>query len=57
MSRRKFLTDYRTQIDATIRAKHGMQSYADSLNDTDRWVWILNDEGLYNFARSVGVKV
>ena len=26
-------------------------------NDTERRLWILNDEGLYNWARSEGVKV
>ena len=26
-------------------------------NDKDRRQWILNDEGLYNWARSEGVKI
>ena len=28
-----------------------------SLNDSERRLWILNDEGLYNWARSSGVKI
>jgi hypothetical protein len=27
------------------------------LNDAERRLWILNDEGLYNWAKSEGVKV
>ena len=30
---------------------------ATPLNDAERRLWILNDEGLYNWARSEGVKV
>ena len=26
-------------------------------NDEDRRLWILNDEGLYNWARSEGVRI
>lgn len=28
-----------------------------SLNDTERRAWILNDEGLYDWARQEGVKI
>ena len=28
-----------------------------TLNDEERRQWILNDEGLYNWARSEGVKI
>jgi len=28
-----------------------------NLNDRERRLWILNDEGLYNWAKSEGVKV
>ena len=27
------------------------------LNDEDRRLWVLNDEGLYNWARSEGVRI
>lgn len=27
------------------------------LNDSERRLWILNDEGLYNWARSEGVRI
>lgn len=30
---------------------------APSLNDEERRQWILNDEGLYNWARSEGVRI
>lgn len=28
-----------------------------SLNDTERRMWIMNDEGLYNWARSEGCNI
>ena len=51
---RKFIRENRKEIDAHIRS---ICSNVGSLNDNDREQWISNDEGLYNWARSCGVKV
>ena len=56
MSLKQFIRINRPQLDDAIRAalhaRGGLQ-----LNDSDRAEWILNDEGLYLWARSCGVKV
>ena len=53
MTKRQFLKENRTELDAAI---HSICPDI-SLNDSDRWDWIQNDEGLYNWARSCGVNV
>ena len=56
VSLKQFIRINRPQLDDAIRAalhaRGGLQ-----LNDSDRAEWILNDEGLYLWARSCGVKV
>ena len=52
-SMRKFIKDNRKEIDEAI---HSICPNT-KLNDTERTAWVLNDEGLYNWARSEGVKV
>jgi hypothetical protein len=49
---RKFVRKYRKEIDAVIRANGG-----NIFNDKEREDWVMNDEGLYNWARSEGVKI
>lgn len=34
-----------------------MHSHKNALNDKERRLWILNDEGLYRWARSEGVRI
>lgn len=51
---RKFIQENRDAIDAHIRS---VCPNVETLNDDDRREWIYNDEGLYNWARSSGVKV
>jgi hypothetical protein len=53
MTFRQFIKDNRTEIDAAI---HSVVPDI-RLNDEDRRQWILNDEGLYVWARSCGVKI
>jgi hypothetical protein len=53
-SKRAFLQENRSEIDAAIRR---VCPNVGTLNDSDRWDWIMNDEGLYNWARSEGVQV
>lgn len=54
MTLRDFIRENRTELDAAIRRVVG-----DGINidDEERRMWILNDEGLYNWARSEGVRV
>lgn len=54
MSLREFLRQNREEIDAAIRR---VCPNIGSLNDDDRRQWIANDEGLYRWARSLGVNV
>ena len=50
---REFIREHRAELDECIkRVSPGV-----SLNDGERQQWILNDEGLYNWARSEGVRV
>ena len=53
MTLRQFIRDNRKDLDAAIlRVCPGL-----SLNDEERRLWVLNDEGLYNWARSEGVRI
>ncbi len=49
-----FIQANRGELDAAIRRA---VPNIGSLNDGERRQWILNDEGLYNWARSEGVRV
>lgn len=55
MSKREFLKTNRKELDRIIRKKLNDPDF--SLNDDDRWEWVMNDEGLYNWARREGVNV
>lgn len=53
MTLRAFIREHRAELDAAIlRVCPGIR-----LDDDERRLWILNDEGLYNWARSEGVRV
>ena len=52
---RDFIKENREEIDRHIKKVLGRPEA--KLNDSDRADWIANDEGLYNWARSEGVKV
>lgn len=50
---RKFIRENRKELDAYIHVVcPGLK-----LNDAGREQWILNDEGLYQWARSAGVRI
>lgn len=53
MTMRDFIKTNRDEIDQCIRSVCPNVS----LNNEERRQWILNDEGLYNWARSEGVKI
>jgi hypothetical protein len=51
---RAFLRENRAELDAAItRACPNVGT----LNDNERRLWVLNDEGLYLWARSEGVRI
>ena len=53
MTLKQFIKENRQEIDEAIKR------VCDNcrLNDNERRLWILNDEGLYLWARSVGVRI
>lgn len=53
MTIQQFIKENRDKIDAAIRR------VCDNcrLTDAERQLWILNDEGLYRWARGEGVKI
>lgn len=54
MTLREFIRQNRDELDSAIHAALGSRV---KLNNDDREEWILNDEGLYRWARSEGVNV
>ena len=56
MKIRDFIKENRTELDECInRALNNPEGTKQ--NDEARRDWIMNDEGLYNWARSEGVKI
>ena len=55
MTMEQFINEHRGELDAAILRALGNPNL--SLDDEERENWILNDEGLYNWARSEGVDV
>ena len=55
MTLKQFITENKIDIDAGIRRALGRPDY--SLNNEERRQWVLNDEGLYRWARSCGVRI
>jgi len=51
-SMREFIREHREELTSAIK---GACPNIGSLNDEDREDWILNDEGLYNWAKREGV--
>lgn len=56
MTLKRFMKENRQEIDAAILRVLGPDSGV-RLNDHERRLWILNDESLYNWARSEGVRI
>jgi hypothetical protein len=57
MTLKEFIKENREELDVCISwALGGMENYRHR-NDEERRLWILNDEGLYNWARSEGVRI
>lgn len=55
LSLREFIKLHRHELDQCIA--HAIRQTNPKLNDSERRDWIMNDEGLYNWARSEGVRI
>jgi hypothetical protein len=53
MTLKEFIKENKDEIDAAIQ----MASPGTRLSDSERRLWILNDEGLYRWAKIEGVKI
>jgi hypothetical protein len=53
MTLTEFIKENKTEIDQYIKSVCNNCS----LNNDERRLWILNDEGLYSWARSEGVRI
>ena len=56
MNIREFIKQHRKEIDEIIAIHIGEDQYKHR-NDDERRMWILNDEALYHWAKSEGVKL
>ena len=54
MSKKEWMRNNRKWVDEKIRA---YCPNIGTLNDSDRWDWIANDESLYLWAKSEGIRV
>ena len=55
MTKREFIREHRTEISDMVANAFGENCRP--TNDGEREDWLLNDEGLYNWARSEGVNL
>ena len=55
MRMREFIKQNRDELKRLIRAYLGQSDFKLTTDDLEQW--IANDEGLYNWARSEGVRV
>ena len=51
---RNFIKENKQELDNCIKCAVGENA---RLNNDERRLWILNDEGLYNWARSKNVRI
>jgi len=56
MTLQQFIKKHRFEIDEHIKQRLGKE-IKHYKNDEERRLWILNDEALYNWARSEGVNI
>lgn len=56
MSLTQFIKENRAELDAAIARAIGRESNPYP-NDAERRIWVLNDEGLYRWAKSEGVRI
>ena len=56
MTLKQFIRDNRTELDTAIARALGRNENPKA-NDEERRLWVLNDESLYHWACSEGVKI
>lgn len=56
MTLKQFITDNRAELDKCIAQALNMDKNP-LANDNERRLWVLNDEGLYRWAKSEGVNL
>jgi hypothetical protein len=56
MTLKQFIKEHRAELDQCIARVLG-RSENPRANDEERRLWILNDEGLYRWARAEGVRI
>jgi hypothetical protein len=56
MTLKQFIKEHRAAIDECIARALKLPKNPNP-NDNERRLWILNDEGLYRWARSEGVRI
>lgn len=56
-SMRQFIRENRAELTEAIQRAQGNWPPTYQLSDKEREAWILNDEGLYRWAKSEGVKI
>ena len=56
MSIKDFIKEHRQELTEIINKAIGKEP-TEKMNDNERESWILNDEGLYNWARGEGVRI
>ena len=57
MTLKQFIKDNRKELDKCIAWALGGEENHRYRNDEERRLWMLNDEGLYRWARMEGVKI
>ena len=56
MTLKQFIQDNRAELDQCIARALGREKNPHP-NDEERRLWILNDEGLYRWAKAEGVRI
>lgn len=56
MTLAQFIKENRAELDKCIAGAIGRETNPYP-NDSERRLWVLNDEGLYNWAKSEGVRI
>lgn len=54
MTLQEFIDNNRAELDSLIREAINQPNF--ELDDDERELWVMNDEGLYNWALSEGVE-
>lgn len=57
MTMKDFIKIHRKELDIIIQKKMARHPQDIKFNNEERRLWILNDESLYNWACSEGVKI